>query len=288
MRSDIHYTSPDGLDLYARSYGPADAPLAVLCMHGLTRNHKDFEPLISKLGNTHRFIAVDVRGRGRSAYDPNPDNYTPATYAGDMAALLDQLHLKRVALIGTSMGGLMAMVMMKAMPDRILGTVLNDVGPQIETAGLTRIASYASKVEPLSNWVAAANATAQTQSAIFPHFRSDDWMAFARRTYRDMDDGRVILDYDPAISRTVSDARPGLVARFAVWRLFNALKVRPLLIVRGATSDVLSSKTASRMTRRHGNAACIEVPATGHAPILDTPPVVEAIKRLLEDAKAIQ
>ena len=113
MTEDIRWTSSDGLSLFARAYGPPDAPLTVLCMHGLTRNHKDFEPMIHALGERHRFIAVYVRGRGLSDRDPSPENYTPAVYAGDMLALLDTLDIPSAAFIGTSMGGLMSMLLSK-------------------------------------------------------------------------------------------------------------------------------------------------------------------------------
>jgi len=125
---DIWYESSDGLQLFARAYGPVSAGTTLLCMHGLTRNHKDFEPLIAALGRTNRFLAVDVRGRGRSQRASEPDDYTPATYVGDMAALLNRLGLQRVTLVGTSMGGLMAMLMARAMPERIEAIILNDVG----------------------------------------------------------------------------------------------------------------------------------------------------------------
>ena len=124
MSDDIFYQSGDGLRLYAKSYGPTDADIAVLCMHGLTRNHKDFEPMIEAVGGPYRYIAVDVRGRGKSARDPNPENYSPVTYAQDMGALLDHLSIEKAVLIGTSMGGLMSVLMAQMMPDRILGVAL--------------------------------------------------------------------------------------------------------------------------------------------------------------------
>lgn len=279
--NDIVYTSPDGLSLYAKSYGPEDAPLTVLCMHGLTRNHKDFEPMIAGLGGNRRYIAVDVRGRGHSPKARNPDHYTPAIYAQDMIALIDQLGVARVALIGTSMGGLMSMVMARLAGPRILGAVLNDVGPVLEQAGLDRIAGYAGKVEPFDTWSDAASAIARTQSDVFPEYGHDDWMAFARRTCRETEDGSVVFDYDPAITRTVSDVRPNWRTRFSMWRLFGATKQFPLLILRGETSDILSEKTVARMVRRHPDARRITVPRVGHAPILDEPAALEAIDAFL-------
>ena len=282
MPEDIHYTSPDGLALYARSYGPQDASMTVLCMHGLTRNHKDFEPMIAKLGDGRRFIAVDVRGRGRSDIDPDAENYTPITYAGDMQALLDTIGVERAVLIGTSMGGLMSMIMMHQMPERILGVVLNDVGPVLDPAGLARIAGYVGEVAPMADWQAAARSVQQAQSDVFPDYAEADWLAFAKRTYRETDDGRVVLDYDPAITRTVNDVKPTFRRRFAMWRLFGKLKKRPLLVIRGALSDILAPETAERMVKRHKNAKLVTVPNVGHAPILDEPEAVNAIRAFLD------
>lgn len=284
--TDIEYRSADGLTLYAKAYGPPHAALTVLCMHGLTRNHQDFEPMITALGDRYRFIAVDVRGRGRSNRASDPATYTPQVYARDMGALLDTLGLAQVALIGTSMGGLMSMVMAKTMPKRLLGVVLNDVGPVLDRAGLDRIAAYAGKIVPFSDWDAAAAAIARTQSDIFPHYGPEDWLAFARRTCRETDAGEIVFDYDPAITRTVSDVRPGFLTRIAMWRLFNALKPTPLLVIRGETSDILAPATARRMVRRHPRASLTTVPGVGHAPMLDEPEAVAAISSFLETLKA--
>jgi pimeloyl-ACP methyl ester carboxylesterase len=278
---DIHWTSEDGLSLYARAYGPGTAKLTVLCLHGLTRNHQDFEPMIAALPRSFRFIAVDVRGRGRSAHDPNPDNYDPRVYAKDMRCLLDQLGLTRVALVGTSMGGLISLLMMRQMPERIAGVVLNDVGPVVEKTGITRIAGYAGKVRPVTGWESAAEAVKTIQGAAFPDLSEARWMDFARRTYRELPDGQVVLDYDPNIARGLGKVKPGFLAHFALWRLFASLKKAPLLVVRGGISDLLSDKTAREMVRRHPDAKLVTVPRVGHAPILDEPEAVAALSEFL-------
>ncbi|MEL6284759.1 MAG: alpha/beta hydrolase [Pseudomonadota bacterium] len=279
--TDIHYHSADGLTLYAKAYGPSDAPLTVLCMHGLTRNHRDFEPMIHALGGNRRYIAVDVRGRGQSQRATDRTSYAPLVYAQDMGSLLDTLGVRQVALIGTSMGGLMSLVMAKLMPRRLLGIVLNDVGPVIDPVGLDRIAGYAGDTTPFPTWESAAAAIARTQGDVFPDFGEKDWMAFARRTCSETSDGRVAFDYDPAITRTVSDVRPTWRTRFAMWRLFGATRKIPMLILRGETSDLLAPTTAARMVRRHPDAEWVTVPRVGHAPILDEPVAVEAINRFL-------
>lgn len=282
-KREIRYTSHDGLDLYAADYGASDARLTALCMHGLTRNHKDFEPMIAALGRRDvRFISVDVRGRGQSAYDPKPENYSPVTYAQDMATLLDLLGLARVALIGTSMGGLMSMLMMRTMSARIAGVVMNDVGPSLEKAGLARIGGYVGVIEPMESWQAAATATEQVQAAAFPGKDTAFWMDFARRTFRELPDGRVVLDYDPAISASLGKVKVGAVTRFMTWRVYNAMKAAPLLIVRGDKSDLFSAKTAARMVRRHPDASEAVVPNVGHAPILNEPEATQAIGEFLD------
>lgn len=289
MEKDITYTSTDGLKLFAKSHGEETAPLTVLCMHGLTRNHKDFEPMIAALqarGVNARFFAVDVRGRCNSERDPKPENYTPATYAGDMVTLLDHLNIERAALIGTSMGGLMSMVMMKMIPDRVLGVAMNDIGPTIEQKGLDRIAGYVGDNPPQPNWEGAAAAVARVQAEAFPDYGDEQWMAFAKRTFRESGSGEVVLDYDPAITRTVGDVRPGIMTRIAMWRLFKEMKRVPLLLVRGGLSDLLSEKTANRMIKRHGSAELVTVPRVGHAPILDEPIVIDALVPFLSRLEA--
>ena len=286
MADDIHYESADGLNLFARRYGRRDSPSKVLCMHGLTRNHKDFEPLIETLSDSHDIIAVDQRGRGRSQWDPQPERYSVPTYVGDMARLLDLLGLREVGLVGTSMGGLMSMVMMHAMPERITGVVLNDVGPVLEKAGLDRIAGYVGGVTTVSNWEAAARLTEQVQEPAFPGYGPEDWMAFARRTWVEKAPGEITLDYDPAISQSLAAIKIGFKERFAAWRLFSKMKPRPLLVVRGEISDLLSARTAARMVKRHPDAKEIVVPGVGHAPILDEPEAAEGIGAFLERLKA--
>ncbi|PKP82090.1 MAG: alpha/beta hydrolase [Alphaproteobacteria bacterium HGW-Alphaproteobacteria-18] len=279
--TDISWTSADGLTLYAKAYGPEDARLTILCLHGLTRNHQDFEPMIAALPRHHRYVAVDVRGRGRSAYDPQPENYKPPVYAKDMFALLDKLGVQRAALIGTSMGGLISLLMIRAAPKRVSGIVLNDVGPVVEKSGLARIASYAGKVAPVTDWDSAAAAVKTLQGAAFPDMPEARWMDFARRTYKELPSGEVVLAYDPNIARSLGKVKPGPVTNFVLWRLFGASRKAPLLIVRGETSDILSGDTAEKMARRHPDAQLATVPRVGHAPILDEPEAVAAISDFL-------
>jgi pimeloyl-ACP methyl ester carboxylesterase len=284
--TDIQWTSADGLSLYAKSYGPEDSRLTVLCLHGLTRNHQDFEPMIAALPGHYRFIAVDVRGRGKSAHDPQPDNYDPRIYAKDMGGLLDKLGLARVALIGTSMGGLISILMIRTMKERVAGIVLNDVGPVVEKDGIARIASYAGKVRPVTGWESAADAVKTIQGAAFPDMPEERWMDFARRTYKELPGGEVVLDYDPNIARSLGKVKPGALTNFFLWRVFGATKKAPLLVVRGEMSDILSARTAELMVKRHPDARLATVPRVGHAPILDEPQAVSAITDFLARLEA--
>jgi len=285
---DISWTSPDGLALFARAYGPKEARLTVLCLHGLTRNHQDFEPMIAALPGRFRYIAVDVRGRGRSAYDPQPKNYAPQVYAKDMLALLDHLGVRRAALVGTSMGGLISLLMIRKAPERVAGIVLNDVGPVVEQAGLDRIASYAGKMPPVTDWASAAAAVKTLQGAVFPDMPEERWMEFARRTYRETAEGAVVPDYDPNIAASLGKVKPGALTHFALWRIFGAAKKAPLLLLRGETSDILGRATAEKMVKRHPDARLVTVPRVGHAPLLDEPAAVSALNDFLSRLEAAE
>ena len=242
--------------------------------------------MIAALPGRYRFIAVDVRGRGKSAHDPQPDNYDPRIYAKDMGGLLDKLGLARVALIGTSMGGLISILMIRTMKERVAGIVLNDVGPVVEKDGIARIASYAGKVRPVTGWESAADAVKTIQGAAFPDMPEERWMDFARRTYKELPGGEVVLDYDPNIARSLGKVKPGALTNFFLWRVFDATKKAPLLVVRGEMSDILSARTAELMVKRHPDARLATVPRVGHAPILDELQAVSAITDFLARLEA--
>ncbi len=270
-----HYSS-GGLDLYARDY-PGEGP-PLLLMHGLTRNRADFEPLAAHLAGRYRLIVPDQRGRGLSSYDPDPANYRPDIYAADMFALLGSLAIPRAGLIGTSMGGLIAFIMAAVRPDLVSAIVLNDVGPFVEPAGLSRIGSYVGLGTPIADWDDAANRCAAINAEAFPDFTRGDWRKFARRTCRQLDDGTIAFAYDPAIASGLQTT----AAAPDIWPLWDALAPVPVLLLRGEHSDVLSSATANTMAQRHsGVFAYVEVPGRGHAPLLDEPAALVAIDTFL-------
>ncbi len=278
------YRSADGaLELFARDY-PGDGPgsgLPLLLMHGLTRNSADFEPLAAHLAGRWRLVVPDQRGRGLSQRDGEPANYRPDVYAKDMFALMDSLGIERAGLIGTSLGGLMAMIMAAMQPARIGSVILNDIGPELAPEGLARISGYVGPSEPFPDWQAAATRCAAIHGEAFPAFGEADWQDFARRTCREEADGRVAFTYDPAIAEAFADDPAGGPD---LWPLFDALGKRPVLLLRGALSDLLSPKTVEEMRRRHeGSFVFVEVARRGHAPLLDEPEAVSAIETFLAE-----
>lgn len=277
--SPHRYASADGrLQLFARDYGGEGPPL--LMMHGLTRNSADFAPLAAYLASRYRLVVPDQRGRGLSDIDPDPANYRPDIYAQDMFALLDSLGIADAALIGTSMGGLMAMIMAAVQPLRVGPIVLNDIGPVLDPAGLARIGGYVGGSGPFASWDDAAAACAAINADAFPGFGQDDWLAFARRTCRETESGQVHLAYDPAIA--AGFASP-VAEQADLWPLWAMLGTRPVLVLRGALSDLLAPATVTRMEQEHkGPFESREIPDRGHAPLLDEPEALHAIQAFLQ------
>jgi pimeloyl-ACP methyl ester carboxylesterase len=285
--ADRTWTSVDGLQLYARDFAGLDGPakLPVVCVHGLTRNSRDFEdvaPWIAAQGR--RVLAVDVRGRGRSDRDPNPANYQPAVYAADMVRLMMQAGIGRAVFLGTSMGGLITMALAATNPLGVAAAILNDVGPELATAGLTRIASYVGKSALMESWEDAAEYLAVINGAAFPHYGPEEWLAFARRTCRE-ENGRVVLDYDPQVAAAFADYKPGMPMP-DMWPLFANLvgNDRPVLVVRGGISDLLDEDIFARMREAAPDMAHVEVEGVGHAPMLTEPDARDAIARFLAAA----
>lgn len=280
MITDRTWTSADGLALFARDHAPASGPakLPVICIHGLTRNSRDFEvvaPLIAAQGR--RVLSIDVRGRGNSDRDPNPANYNPAVYAADVIALMTQSGVGRAHFIGTSMGGLITMTLCAMRPDLIGGAVLNDIGPEVGAAGIARIASYVGGAPSVSSWAQASAYAKAINGEALPHLTDADWERFARRVFRD-DHGVFSLDYDPAISQAFKTVAPASDGALDLWPLFKALATdRPLLLVRGETSDILDADIAGRMSAAAPHMARVEIPNMGHAPTLEEPEAKAAI-----------
>ncbi|MEZ5995617.1 MAG: alpha/beta hydrolase [Hyphomonadaceae bacterium] len=282
--AEAKFATSDGPLLEYRDYAPERAISGppVLCLHGLTRNVRDFEelaPMIAKLGR--RVITASQRGRGGSDPDPDHARYNPGVYTQDMLALLDHLGVARAVFVGTSMGGLMTMIAAAAAPQRLAGAVLNDIGPEIDPAGLARIQTYVGQGEPIASWTEAADLCRHINGVAFPNERGETfWLNFARKICREEAPGRIVLDYDPAIARTVA---PGSQDIADLWPLFDALKPIPALVVRGAITDILMQSTVDEMQRRKPDLVATSVPEVGHAPFLTEPSAWAALKVFLTE-----
>jgi pimeloyl-ACP methyl ester carboxylesterase len=279
---DHHWTAPDGLRLHATLRpGPA-GPLPVVCLPGLTRNGRDFEGLAEALSTGRTVVAVDLRGRGGSARDPTGASYSPDVYASDVLALLDSLGIDRTHLVGTSLGGIVAQVVTAVAPARVASIVLNDVGPQLALAGLTRIRRYAGQPASAPSWPAAAAHLRAVLDDVLPGLDDAAWLTIARRMWHDDGTGTIVPDYDPAVTAGIHAADPD-VAPPPTWPLFEAAAAggRPLLLLRGARTDLLDPETVAGMVERSPQLRVVEVPDRGHAPTLDEPVAREAIERFL-------
>jgi pimeloyl-ACP methyl ester carboxylesterase len=271
------FSASDGLMLAYRVYGPVPARgPAVLCLPGLTRNAKDFDDLALRLaGQGRRVVCPDYRGRGRSAYDRNWRNYRPEIYVADLVQLMTVEGLTRTVAIGTSMGGLLTLGLAVARPAALVAAVLNDVGPDLEPAGVARILDYVGHDHPQPDW---ASAVAHLK-ATYRHLGYDSetqWLKLAQSTFREGEDGQLHVDWDVSLARPLRRVGP----RPDLWPLFRALGRRPVLVVRGGCSDVLSEACLARMIAEKPGLMHVTLPGVAHAPTLDEPAALEAIDAL--------
>jgi len=277
---DRFWTSPDGLKLHYRDYaGRADRP-PLLCLPGLTRNARDFEPVAQRFAGEWRVICVDLRGRGESEYAKDSESYNPLAYLADIEALLAEADIARFVAVGTSLGGLLTMLLAMTDAQRIAGAVLNDIGPVIEPEGLERIRSYVGQMRSFPTWMHAARALAENQGDIFPDYTITDWLRVAKRIMDYTGNGRIAFDYDMKIAEPFRQPG-GESASPNMWPAFEALSGCPVLAIRGAQSDILSDATLKVMAARLPGMDSVTIPRTGHAPTLDEPEALDAIARLL-------
>jgi pimeloyl-ACP methyl ester carboxylesterase len=281
---DIFYTSFDDLKLYARHYPAPDEKLrSVVCLPGLTRNARDFHYLASYLSRhpekPRNVYCLDYRGRGRSQYDRNWRNYVPYIELIDTLDFLAIRGLQRVAVVGTSRGGLIAMLMATVRPTAMGAVVLNDIGPAIETRGLARIVGYVGRMPVPKTWPEAVMLLREMNERAFPDLDEAQWEEMAQALF-DERKGRPALAYDRRLARAfgtidLSQTIPDL------WPQFVALGQVPAFVIRGANTDVLSAETLKAMITRHPNLRALTVPDQGHAPLLKEPQTVEAIGAFL-------
>lgn len=285
---NLTITLRDGLRLYARQYPAPDAKAhrrPALCLPGLTRNSRDFHDLavhLSTGANARDVYTLDARGRGGSDSDPDWRNYTVPTEANDCVDVIAALGLHDVALIGTSRGGLVAMVLAAMQPTSIGAVVLNDIGPIIERAGLSRISAYVGRTPTPISWDDATAMVRSISKQAFPAVPDEHWAGVARAWFNDLN-GRPAPGYDSKIGKAVSvvDGPPP-----PLWAQFDTLKAKPMLVIRGALSDILSVATVTAMQARHPNCATLEVVGQGHAPLLKDAATNEKIATFLDDADA--
>ena len=273
-----YFSVRDGLRLHYRDYpGAADKP-PLLCLHGLTRNTRDFADFAERYSPRFRVIALDFRGRAESDYDPLPARYSPITYAGDVIELLDHLGIARAIFVGTSLGGLVTMVIAATAPQRIAAAVINDVGPDVDPDGIERILTYVGKDIRFKSWDEAADAIAANYGGNFERFTHADWVAMAKRNCRE-DNGEIRFDYDMAIAEPFKTAGPA--PQVDLWPLFTALGRKPLLVVRGQKSDLLTTQTTDKMRTVAPGMKLAVVPGVGHAPELNEPEAIAALDEFL-------
>ena len=277
--ADRYWTSADGIKLHYRDYaGPHERP-PLLCIPGLTRNARDFEPVADHYAGEWRVLAIDLRGRGLSGFDPEPANYNPAVYVSDVIKFLDQLGIADAVFIGTSLGGLCTMLLAATDSERIAGALLNDIGPEIDQAGIDRIGDYVGHNPRFASWDIAVAALSAQHKASHPTWDAADWDRYVRRVCRE-DHGAIVFDYDMRIADNFQRAagKPQIDA----WPYYRALDGRPVTILRGELSDLLSDATARAMVAGLSDAELVTIADVGHAPSLDEPESIAAIDRLLE------
>ena len=279
---DLYFDSSDGLKLYARDYpGPESTAPVLVCLHGLTRNSRDFATLAESLCGYFRVLVPEARGRGLSAYDPDISHYALMTYVEDLHHLLVQQGVQSCSVVGTSMGGLMTFAYNALHPGMVKRAVINDIGPDIATEGLDRIKRYVGVAGPFADWGEATAYLKGVSGEIFPNYTERQWSAFARQCYTERD-GSVVIDYDPKIAEPL-EATDSDGEADTLWSLFSALHTVPVLLIRGELSDLLDPACVDRMAAEHPNLSVLEVPGVGHAPMLDEPGVLEQIRAFLVD-----
>jgi len=275
---DRYFTVRDGLRLHYRDYAGTDTRPPILCLPGLTRNARDFAGLAGRYSPHYRVLALDFRGRALSDYDPEPARYHAMTYAADVIEMLDQLGIPKAIFIGTSLGGLVTMAIAVSNPDRIAAAVLNDVGPDVDPSGIDRILTYVGKDVRYKSWDEAGEAVSKNYGASFDRYTPEDWVKMVKRNCRE-ENGEIRFDYDMAIAEPFKNV--GATPAPDLWPFFGALTQKPLVVVRGEHSDLLTADTAARMQAAAPGMKLAVVRGVGHAPELNEPEALSAIDGLL-------
>ncbi|MCF2523961.1 alpha/beta hydrolase [Bradyrhizobium sp. G127] len=278
---DVFCQSADGLKLHAKVVGPDDSTaLPVLCLPGLTRTADDFDDIASAIATDtkapRKVVAVDYRGRGLSDYDPDPAKYTVPVELVDVLTIAASLGISRAILLGTSRGGLISMALAAAQPQLLAGVVLNDIGPALEIGGLMKIKGYIANPPPRQTWDEAARGLKELFGTVFPSLTDAEWMAWARRAFREKAEGGLERTYDLKLAHTLDGLDPANPLP-QVWELFDKLASVPLMLIHGGLSDLLSPQGVRDMVARRSDIDLVEVADQGHAPLLADRPTIERI-----------
>ena len=275
-----YFRSRDGLRLHYRDYAGDPAKAPVLFLPGLTRHSGDFERNAVRIAPDRRVISIDMRGRGQSQYDANWLNYHPGIYVDDTLVLLNELGVRRVIAVGTSLGGVMAMTLACMRPELLAGVVLNDIGPEVNWEGTRRLQGYVSRTPALRDWDAASAYLKETFENVYPDFTPERWAAFARDTFQQHADGSLHYAYDPKIAELMRLLPLGAMP--PMWYAYAFLRAIPTLAIRGELSDLLTPQVFSRMKRDKPDLQQITVPNRGHVPLLHEPICQDALEAFLK------
>ena len=281
--SENHFTNPDGLRQYYRDYNTAgsDAPV-VLCLPGLTRNSRDFAEIADHMSKSCRVICLDLRGRGNSEWDPDPSRYRLDIYVSDVMALLAELGINKFISFGTSLGGMITFMIAAMHPGVLIGAIINDIGPEIDPTGIKRIKSYVGGGTPAQTWDDAVAIVKAASQVSFPKFTEDEWLWFTRKLFAE-ENGKPVAQYDPLVSGSFAaddeQSAPDL------WPVFDLSANIPMVVLRGAISDILSADTLEKMAARHPDLTPVTVPDKGHIPMTTEPECIPAIDALIEKCR---
>lgn len=272
MRS---FKTSDGLTLAFQDEGQGTP---VLCLAGLTRNSRDFDFLARAIGDDVRLIRLDYRGRGASDFDPKYSNYSVPVEARDVVELLDYLNLSKAVIVGTSRGGLIAMMLAATVKDRLAGVLLNDIGPELIQDGLDKIMGYLGRDPSYQTYAEAQIGLPEFYAGQFDNVPKGRWADCAQMWWDETPKG-LKINYDPKLRDAIveSSAQPAP----DLWPLFDALDGLPLALVRGANSDLLSEDTAANMRQKRPDMTFTNLPDRGHVPFLDEPEALAALRTLL-------